>query len=258
MKTIGRFGMVALAGAATLAAAGLPVPTATLQDFEYTTNPAILSYSPGGAPVSLFTSFILLYGTPTGGGGPRKLELIDVANADACFSTTCPSTTTAYPQPNYVLTVGELLFTPNSIVSGTGVNSLNTDFPLTGNINTIGGPPPGFNIAADGMPVLFTGDDPGGLSSYAYFRNADGTVSNTLHVFSNTSGGAFLSGVILDPPASLTLDILGFTNLQPNSFVTGTVPEPGTSLPVVAVIAIFAAAVRRRKSRQRSLMTVSS
>jgi hypothetical protein len=248
MKSIAMFGMAALAGVVSAAAAGLPVPTATLQDFEYTTNPAILSYSPGGAPVSLFTSFILLYGTPAGGGGPRKLELIDVANADACFSTTCPSTTTAYPQPNYVLTVGELLFTPNGIVAGTGVNSLNTDFPLTGNINSIGGPPPGFNINADGMPVLFTGDDPGGLSSYAYFRNADGTVSTTLHVFSNTSGGAFLSGVILDPPATLTLDILGFTNLQPNSFVTGTVPEPAAGLPVMASIAILGSYLRRRRT----------
>lgn len=258
MKSFAKFGMAALAGAVSLAAAGLPVPTPTLQDFEYTAGPAILTYSPGGSPVSLFTPFILLYGTPAGGGGPRKLELIDVANADACFSTTCPSTTAAYPQPNYVLNVGELLFTPNSIVAGTGVNSLNTDFLLAGNINTIGGPPPGFNIAADGLPVLFTGDDPGGLSSYAYFRNADGTVSNTLHVFSNTSGGAFLSGVILDPPATLTLDILGFTNLQPNSFVTGTVPEPGASLPVMAAIAILTTVFRRRRSRQRSLMTVSS
>lgn len=248
MRSIVNFGMAALVGVASMAAAGLPLPTPTLQDFEYTTNPAILSYSPGGAPVSLFSSFILLYGTPTGGGGPRKLELIDVANADACFSTTCPSTTTAYPQPNYVLTVGELLFTPNGIVAGTGVNSLNTDFPLTGNINSIGGPPPGFSIAAEGMPVLFTGDDPGGLSSYAYFRNADGTVSNTLHVFSNTSGGAFLSGVILDPPSTLTLDILGFTNLQPNSFVTATVPEPAAGLPLMVSIAVLGAYLRRRRT----------
>ena len=244
MKLFVKIAATALGVVNALSASNLPVPTPVLQDFEYTSNSTFTGYSPGGATVSLFNTFLLLYGTPIGLGSARKLELIDVSNADVCYSTSCPSTTALYPQPNYVLNVGQLLFTPNDIQSGTGVTTVNTDFPVVGNLNTVGGPPPGVNISAEGMPVLYTGDDPGGTSSYAYFRNADGTVSNTLHVLRNTAGSAFLDGVILDPPGTLTLDILGFSNPTSNSFVT---PEPASGQLGSASIAILAAVFLRRR-----------
>ena len=100
------FVIVAL-GAVCASASGLPIPTPTLQDFEYTVNSQFTGFNPSGATISLFNSSVLLYGTPTG-SNPAKLEMINVSNADVCFSTTCPSSTPLYPQPNFVLNVGEL------------------------------------------------------------------------------------------------------------------------------------------------------
>jgi hypothetical protein len=217
-------------------------------DFEYTTSPTFTSYSPAGASVTLFNSFLLLYGSPIG-SSPAKLELIDVASADVCYSSSCPSTTPLYPSPNYVLNVGQLVFSPNAIVPGTGVSSLAMNLTLNGDIAFA--PPPTIEIVtAAGTPVLFTGLDPGGASSYAYFQNADGTFSNTHHVLQNTTSTAFLTGVILDPPGALTLDILGFTSSDPNSFITAPVPEPG-SAGLVLVTIIVAMLIRRLDSQIR-------
>jgi hypothetical protein len=212
----------------TAVASGLPPTTSEVKDFEYSSNPTITGYSPGTATVSLFSSFILLYGAPTGATA-RELEFFDILNADVCYSTTCPSMTPLYPLPNDVLTPGSIVFRPSDIVAGTGVSSVNTDFAISGALfHGVGGPATGETITADGKPVVFTGDDTGGLSSFLYFHNADGTVSPTLHVLRNTTGSATLVGVILDPPQTLVFDIIGFTNLGPNTSVTATLPEPGT------------------------------
>lgn len=247
------FGSLVLAAASS--ASSLPPPTPEVKDFEYTSTPTFTGYNPTTATVSLFTSSLLLYGTPTSPGGmPRKLELFDIVNADVCYSTTCPSTTTLYPQPNYVLAVGGISFRPSNIVPGTGVNTVNTDFTVSGALfHGVGGLPTGETISAEGMPVLYTGDDSGGTSSYVYFRNADGTYSNTLHVFSNTTGGATLLGVILDPPQTLILDILGFTNPDMNSFVTAPIPEPAAwQLSAASLMGLSAVAFTRRKRNRRA------
>jgi hypothetical protein len=97
---------------------------------------------------------------------------------------------------------------------------------------------------------VYTGEDPGGTSSYLYFVNADHTLSNVLHVMDGLPGNASLQGVLLDPPGTLTLDILGFTNPGPNSFVTPPVPEPATLPMFGGAGAVLAMMVRRRSRKQ--------
>jgi hypothetical protein len=240
--------------AANTHASKLPPLTPEVKDFEYTSTPKFTSFSPAGATVSLFNDSLLLYGSPaTLGGMPRELELFDVINADVCYSTTCPSTTPLYPQPNYVLSVGNIVFRPADILAGTGVDTVNTDFTVSGALfHGVGGLPTGESISANGLPVLYTGDDPGGASSYVYFLNEDGTISNTLHVLRNASGGAGVVGVILDPPQSLTLDILGFANPGPNSFITAPVPEPATAWQLSAgSVMLFLALLHYEGKRQK-------
>ena len=236
-----------IAAAAVAAASGLP-PTTPSLDFTYTTNSTYLGYNPGGADVSLFNSFLILYGTPSGGGSPSKLEMINESSADWCYGTTCPSSTTNYPAPNYVFPIGSLDFQPNNIVPGTGVNSLSLDFTVTGDMTTIGGPPPFYSISADGKPTLVTGVDPGGLTSFAYFINADGSLTNVLHVTNGSSGAdPILQGVLIDPPSSLTFDILGFEDPGPNGFLTPAVPEPNSGLLALLSILLLAAVVAFRR-----------
>ncbi len=244
--------LIATGFAAACFGTNLPVPTSAAKDFEYTSTPAFTGYTPAGATVSLFNNFILLYGSPLG-ANPRKVELFDIINADVCYSTACPSTTTLYPQPNYVLSLGSIVFAPYDIIPGTGVNTVDSDFAVNGALFL--GPPTGEAISAHGTPVLYTGEDPGGLSSYVFFRNADGTYSNTLHVLRNTSGGASLLGVILDPAGPLTLDILGFSNPNSNSFISAPVPEPSTVQLwiagglILAFMRVAAPAMRRAPGR---------
>jgi hypothetical protein len=108
-------------------------------------------------------------------------------------------------------------------------------------------------VNAAGTPTLFTGLDPGGASSYVYFRNADGTYSQVLHVLQDTQSDASIEGVLLDPPGTLTLDVLGFTDTDPNAFVTPPIPEPrgwelaALSLGLLGGVAFIRSHFARRK-----------
>jgi hypothetical protein len=179
------------------------------------------------------------------------LELIDLGSADECYGTACPSTTSNYPQPNYVLPIGSLSFVPGSIVPGTGISSINGDFTLVGDMEPIGGPPPFYSIDVSNTPTIFTGIDPGGTTAYVYFQNPDGTLTNVLHVTIGTSGGAALEGVLIDPPGSITFDVLGFINAGPNSTITAPLPEPGSGMLLLAAAAMLGgwAASRSRIAR---------
>jgi hypothetical protein len=231
---------------AAAAGSGLPPLNSQLGDFEYDSNPTFTGFSPGTATVSMFLPFLLLYGSPVG-SMPAKLELIDLASADVCYSLTCPATTPLYPQPNFTLTIGQLVFGPNNIVAGTGISSAAVNLAFTGDITYI--PPTTTEfVNAAGTPTLFTGLDPGGASSYTYFRNADGTYSQVLHVLQNTQSDAFVEGVLLDPPGTLTLDVLGFTDTDPNAFVTPPIPEPrGWELAALSVGLLGGVAFARRR-----------
>jgi hypothetical protein len=248
MFNLRRFALGWVASAAVATASGLPPTTPTL-DFTYATTPDYLSYSPGGANVSLFNSFLILYGTPSGGGSPSKLEMIDEGSADWCYGATCPSSTTNYPAPNYVFPVGSLNFIPTSIVPGTGISSVSLDFSVTGEMAPLGGPPPFYSISGDDKATLVTGVDPGGLTSFAYFINGDGSLTNVLHVTIGSSGAdPILQGVLIDPPSTMIFDILGFEDPGPNGFLTPPLPEPGTGalLLLSGVLLAAAAATRRR------------
>lgn len=234
---------------AVAAGSGLPPLTSQLGGFEYTSTPTFTGYSPVSATVSLFSGFILLYGSPTG-SMPAKLELFDLLNAGPiCYSLTCPATTPLYPQPNFTLSIGQLGFGPNDIVAGTGISSASVNLAFTGDLTYATLPPPPPQVVnAAGTPTLFTGLDPGGASSFVYFRNADGTVSQVLHVLKNTQSDALIDGVLLDPPGTLTLDVLGFTDTDPNAFVTPPLPEPrGAELAALSLGLLAGLAVVRRR-----------
>ena len=60
-------------------------------------------------------------------------------------------------------------------------------------------------------------------------------------------GNVFLTGVLIDPPATVTFDILGFTNLGPNEFLT--TPEPSSfALIAFAGVALIWMARKRLAS----------
>jgi hypothetical protein len=231
-----------LALATVAAASGLP-PFNPALDFEYSSTTSFTGYAPAGATIDMFLSDLLLYGSPLA-ISPAKLELFNILNADVCY---CDNETPLYPAPNHVVSLGTLAFTPNSIAPGTGVTSVLTDFAVNGAL--FNPAPTGQTISAEVMPVLFTGLDAGGASSYVYFRNADGTYTNTLHVLENAAGQADLLGVILDPVDTLTLDILGFTNPGPNSSLGPPVPEPSArSLGMLSLLLIAVGVICRRRS----------
>jgi hypothetical protein len=235
--------------AAGLFASGLPVLTPNPWDLTYGSNDIFTGFAPAGAVVNPVNPSVWLYGTPAPGGAQRVLEFDPFTSADVCYSTSCPSTTPLYPQPNFVFNIGSIVFNPFNIVAGTGISTATTDFSFFGDLTFLGSSEP--FPSADGKPTLYTGEDPGGTTSYVYFVNADGTRTNTLHVTDGNPGGAFLLGVLLDPPAGLTLDILGFTDPGSNSTITpAPIPEPST-------LALFAAsglvlAVLARRTRKRT------
>jgi hypothetical protein len=232
-------------------ASGLPALNSNLWDLTYGSNDTFTGFAPPGAVVNPLNPSVTLYGTPAAGGAQRVLEFIPFTSADVCYSTSCPSSTPLYPQPNFTFTIGSIVFDPYNIVPGTGISSASTDFSFFGDLTYLAMSVP--FPSADGKPTLYTGEDSGGTTSYVYFVNADGTRTNTLHVTDGLPGGAFLEGVLLDPPTVLTLDILGFTNAGPNSFLTPApaVPEPASmGLTAMALIVALAAAHKRRaKSR---------
>lgn len=231
--------------------AGLPPLNSNLWDLTYGSNDLFTGFSPGSAVVSSpLNEFILLYGTPAPSGAERVLEFDQFTSADVCYSTSCPSSTPLYPEPNFAFNIGSFVFDPYNIVAGTGISSATTSFSFFGDLTFLASSAP--FPSALGEPTLFTGEDPGGTTSSVYFVNADGTTSNTLHVKDGTAGSAFLEGVLLDPPLSptLTLDILGFTDPGPNSFVTPTpaTPEPATGVLLTAVGLVLAAGRKRHRA----------
>lgn len=232
-------------------AAGLPVLNSNLWDLTYSSNDSFTAFAPPSAIVNPLNPAVTLYGTAASGGAQRVLEFNPFTSADVCYSTSCPASTTFYSQPNFVFTIGSIVFDPYEIIAGTGISLATTDFSFSGELTYLGS-----NASfpsADGTPTLYTGDDSGGTTSYVYFVNADGTRTNTLHVTDRMAGGAFLEGVLLDPPGTLTLDILGFTNAGPNSYLTpapANTPEPG-SLSLVGGGCLLLAGVARKSLKLR-------
>ena len=234
--------------AARLFAAGLPPLTSDPWDLTYGSTDIFTGFGPAGAVVNPVNPSVTLYGTAAPGGAQRVLEFNPFTSADVCYSTICPSTTPLYAQPNFVFNIGGIVFDPFNIIAGTGISSATTNFSFFGDLTFLGSSAP--FPSALGTPTLHTGEDPGGTTSYVYFVNADGTVSNTLHVTDGTAGSAFLEGVLLDPPASLTFDILGFTDAGPNSSITATTPEPA-SLSMVAAVGLFLVWLARKSDARR-------
>lgn len=210
-----------------LFADGLPVPNSNPWDLTYGSNNTFTGFAPASAVVNPINPSVTLYGAAAPVGAQRVLEFLPFTSADVCYSTSCPSTTPLYSQPNFVFTIGSMVFDPYKIIAGTGISSATADFSFFGDLTYLGSSAP--FPSADGKPALYTGEDLGGTSSYVYFVNADGTRTNTLHVTDGLAGGAFLEGVLLDPPGTLTLDILGFTDPGPDSYLTpAPTPEPST------------------------------
>jgi hypothetical protein len=228
--------------ATALSGSSLPALTPQLWDLTYGSNDTFTSTTGGTGATLLAGNTVLLYGTATSASGQRVLEFDPFTSADVCYSTTCPSSTGQYPQPNFVFNIGSFVFDPYSIVSGTSISSAAVSLSFFGDLTFLGSSqtfPSG-----TGSPTLFTGEDPGGTTSYVYFVNADGTTTSVLHVTDGTVGSVFLTGVLIDPPATVTFDILGFTNLGPNEFVT--TPEPG-SFVLVALAGVVLICIGRKR-----------
>jgi hypothetical protein len=237
--------------AAGLFASSLPALTPNPWDLTYGSNDIFTGFAPAGAVTSPPGDFIVLYGTPAPGGAQRVLEFDPFISADVCYSTSCPSMTPLYPQPNFLFNIGPFVFNPFNIAAGTGISSATTDFSFFGDLTFLGLSAP--FPSADGKPTLYTGEDPGGTTSYVYFVNADGTRSNTLHVIDGQPGSAFLLGVLLDPPSGVTLDILGFTDPGPNSTITpAPTPEPSTLALLTGSGFVLAALKRTSRKRAKS------
>lgn len=240
MISFKRAAVLALAVTPAIFATGLPVLTSTPWQLTYSTNPTFTGdYTPINAVVNLGAG---LYGTPMGGGSQSHILLENELGAGPfCYDVNCTTSTPAYAKPNLVFTIGIFGFSPQNIVPGTGVSSLVMQTTFTGALEyqNTGSPFP----SGLGTATLYTGLDAGGTTDYYYFVNADGTVTNTLHVPIGASDSAIVDGVLLDPPnePTLVLDILGFSNPTGNSTITATIPEPGTSC--LAAIALIGLAV---------------
>src|SRR5438270_2076857 len=193
--------LTCIVSAVDLFASGLPVLTPNPCDLTYGSNDIFTGFAPAGAVVNPVDPSITLYGTPAPSGAQRVLEFDPFTSADVCYSTSCPSMTPLYPQPNFVFNIGPIVFNPFNIVVGTGISSATTDFSFFGDLTFLGSTEA--FPSADGKPTLYTGEDPGGTTSYVYFVNADGSRTNTLHVTDGTAGNASLLGVLLDPPGDL-------------------------------------------------------
>jgi hypothetical protein len=216
--------MAAFVSATALFGGSLPALTPQPWDLTYGSNDTFSSAIGGTGVTLLGGNAVLLYGTPTSPSGQRVLEFAPFTSADVCYSTTCPSSTGAYPQPNFVFNIGSFIFDPYNIVSGTSISSAAVALSFFGDLTYLASSqafPSG-----TGSPTLYTGEDPSGTTSYVYFVNADGTTTPVLHVTDGTVGNVFLTGVLIDPPATVTFDILGFSNLGPNEFLT--TPEPSS------------------------------
>lgn len=216
--------VAAFVSATVLFGGSLPPLTSQPWDLTYGSNDTFTSTTGGTGATLLAGNAVLLYGTATSASGQRVLEFDPFTSADVCYSTTCPSSTADYPQPNFVFNIGPFVFDPYNIVSGTSISSAAVSLSFFGDLTFLGSSQ-AFPSGA-GTPTLFTGEDPGGTTSYVYFVNADGTTSSILHVIDGTVGNVFLTGVLIDPPSTVTFDILGFSNLGPNDFLT--TPEPGS------------------------------
>jgi len=249
MRTIAILTALLSISAPHLFGSGLPALNSNLWDLTYGTTDSFTGFSPVSAVVNPVNPEVTLYGTPALGGAQRVLELLPFTSADVCYSTSCPSSTALYPQPNFVFNIGSFVFDPNNIVAETGISSATTSFSFFGDLTFLGSS--ASFPSALGEPSLFTGEDPGGSTSYVYFVNQDGTRTNTLHVADGAPGSAFLDGVLLDPPGSLTLDILGFTDPGPNSFLTPA-PEPDTRVLLIALGLFVVGARKWRFVKQRS------
>jgi hypothetical protein len=235
--------MAAFVSATTLFGSSLPPLTPQPWDLTYGSNDTFTSTTGGTGATLLAGNTVLLYGTPTSASGQRVLEFAPFTSADVCYSATCPSSTTAYPQPNFVFNIGSFIFDPYTIVSGTSISSAAISLSFFGDLTFLGSSqafPSG-----NGSPTLYTGEDPSGTTSYVFFVNADGTSTPVLHVTDGTVGNVFLTGVLIDPPASVTFDILGFTNLGPNEFLTPT-PDPG-SFALIALAGVALICVGRKR-----------
>ena len=235
-----------------LFADGLPVPNLNPWDLTYGSNDTFTGFAPANAVVNPIDPSVTLYGTAAPGGAQRVLEFLPFTSADVCYSTSCPSTTQLYSQPNFVFTIGSMVFDPYKIIAGTGISSATTDFLFFGDLTYLGSSAP--FPSADGKPVLYTGEDLGGTSSYVYLVNADGTRTDTLHVTDGLPGGAFLEGVLLDPRGTLTLDILGFADPGPNSYLTPA-PSPEPSTLTLAGLALLLAGVGRKSLMRRKRLS---
>lgn len=239
-----------LIAAGSMLASGLPALTSNPWDLTYGSNDTFTAFSPGSATVNSSTPGIILFGTAAPSGAQQVVELDSYTSADVCYSTTCPSTSSAYPSPNLELNLGPMVFDPYNIVAGSGITSATTDFSFYGDLTYLASS--ASFPSADGKPTMYTGEDPGGLTSYLYFVNADNTVSNELHVTNGKAGGAFIEAVLLDPPSSVTLDILGFADPGANSFITAApTPEPAT-LPLFATAGAVLLLMRRNSRKQLS------
>ena len=113
-------------------------------------------------------------------------NLAPFTSADVCYSTTCPSSTGAYPQPIFVFNIGSFILDPYNIVSGTSISSAAVSLSFFGDLTFLASSqafPSG-----TGSPTLYTGEDPSGTTSYVYFVNADGSTTPVLHVTDGTVG----------------------------------------------------------------------
>lgn len=104
MRAIATLSLVSFFCSPHLIGAGLPPLNSNLWDLTYGSNDIFTDFSPAGAVVSSpLNNFVILYGTPASGGAQRLLEFLPFISADVCYSTSCPSSTPLYPEPNFRL-----------------------------------------------------------------------------------------------------------------------------------------------------------
>jgi len=221
-----RFSATLLVVATVACGTGLPPLPASPSDFNYSPGDVWNSYTPEGAPFAIPGPLPTFYGTPIDPAHPRLIDpgSSSLQDLDSCYGVGCVGESgTSIP-----VVLGYFEFLAGAIVPGTGIESGSITFTASGPL-THGYPGTGLpfaSISAAGTFTLFTGDDPGGLSSYAYFETADATFSNVLHLKENTDGFAYLYGIITDPQDSATITGLQFAVPNENAFLTAPVPEP--------------------------------